>query len=124
MEISLQSLKISKTSILFSLNFYRIYSIFKMVSLTSIDDISKCRYRLFSTIFYSEHNVDQATKFGVNDWAVTPSFPYFLNKLNNPLLSYFQLRIFLLLFPRIFHYCSCSISVLVSLENYSNLFVI
>ena len=50
-------------------------------------------------------------------WAVTPSFPNLVNKVNNPLFPYFHY--FLLMF----HYCSCLISVLVSLQNYSSLFV-
>ena len=58
----------------------------------------------------------QATKFGGNDRAVTPLFPYILS--SNPLLPYFHYFFF------VFHYCFCLISVLVSLQNYSSLFVV
>ena len=60
----------------------------------------------------------QATKFGVNDQAVTPLFPYHLNKENDSLLPYFHY------FFLMFHDRSCLLSVLVSLQNYSSLFVI
>ena len=55
----------------------------------------------------------QATKFGGNDWVDTPLFPYFLNKVNDPFLPYFHY------FFLMFHYSSCLISVLVSLQDYS-----
>ena len=32
----------------------------------------------------------QAIIFGGNDQAIAPSFPYFLNKVSNPLLPYFH----------------------------------
>ena len=60
----------------------------------------------------------QATKFGSNDRAVTILFLYLLNKVNNPSLPY--LHYFFLTF----FYCSCLISVLVSLQNYSSLFAV
>ena len=60
----------------------------------------------------------QATKFGHIDWAVTPLFPEVLNKVNDPFIPYFHY------FFHIFHYCSCLISVLVSLQNYSSFFVV
>ena len=45
---------------------------------------SFCKYKI----------IEQATKCGGNDWFVTPSFPYLVNKVNNPLLPYSHLRIF------------------------------
>ena len=60
----------------------------------------------------------QAMKFGGKDRAVTPLLPYLLNKVNDPLLPYFHC-FFLMIYN-----CSCLISVLVSLKNYSSLFVI
>ena len=59
-----------------------------------------------------------ATKFGGNDRAVTPSFPYPLNKVNDPSLPHFHYVLLM------FHYCPCLISVLMSLQNYSSLFVV
>ena len=56
----------------------------------------------------------QATRFGVKNQAVTPSFPCFLYKVNDPSLPYFLM----------FHHYSWSISVLVSLKNYSSLFAV
>ena len=53
-----------------------------------------------------------------NDLAVTPSFPYRLNKMNDPLLPYFHC------FFLMYHYCSCLISILVSLQNYFRLFFV
>ena len=52
----------------------------------------------------------QAIKFGGNDRAITPLFPYFLNKVNHPLPCFHH-------FFFMFHYHSCLISVLVSLQN-------
>ena len=49
---------------------------------------------------------------------ITPSFPYLLNKVNDLLLPHFHY------FFLMFHYCSCLISVLVPLQNYSSLFVV
>ena len=54
----------------------------------------------------------------VNDQAITPSFPYLLNMVHDPLLPYFH-YFFLML-----HYSSCLISVLLSLQNYPSLFVV
>ena len=56
----------------------------------------------------------QATKFGGDDQAITPSFAYLLNKAKDPSLPYFHY------FFLMFHYCSCLVSVLVSLQNYSS----
>ena len=53
----------------------------------------------------------QAAIFGDNDRAVTPSFPYLLNKVSNPSLPYFHY------YSLMFHYCSCLISVVVFLQN-------
>ena len=61
---------------------------------------------------------DQATEFGGNDRTITPSFSYLLNKVNDPSLPYFHYS-----FP-MFHNCFCLILVLVSLQNYSSLFVV
>ena len=57
----------------------------------------------------------QATKFGDNDRAVTLSFSYLLNKVADLSLPYFHY------FFRTFYYCSCLISVLVFMQNYSSL---
>ena len=54
----------------------------------------------------------QATKFGGNNQAVTPSFPYLLNKVSDPSLPCFHY------FSFMFHHCSCLISVLVSRQNF------
>ena len=53
-----------------------------------------------------------------NNRALTSLFLYLLNRVNDPSLS--QFHYFLLMF----HYCSCLISVLVSLQNNSTLFVV
>ena len=59
----------------------------------------------------------QAMKCWGKDQTVKPSFLYLLNKVTDSSLPHFHY--FLLMF----HYWSCLISVLVSLQNYSSLFV-
>ena len=72
-------------------------------------------FREFSEIRWWQRSSFKAMKFVGNDRAVTLSFLYFLNKVNNPSLPYFHY------FFLMFHYFSCSMSFLVSLQNYSSL---
>ena len=75
--------------------------------------------------YFRKHFLTQKTmlevrprNLGLTIVPLPPSFPQFLSKVNNPSLPYFHY-----FFP-MFHYCSCLISVLVSLESYSSLFII
>ena len=61
--------------------------------------------------FVAKNNFSEVTKSGGNDRTVTPSFSYLLNKVNDPSLPYSHY------FFLMFHYCSCLISVIVSLQT-------